>query len=59
LRQKSPTPEVVEAEMGMHASPRWIHSIAERFRERFGAEEIDAVTFVDRIRGFKEDWSNY
>ena len=31
-------------------------NIAERFTERFGADEIDSLTFVDRVRGNKENW---
>lgn len=34
----------------------WINRIAEKFRERFGTNEIDATTFVDRVRGIKENW---
>lgn len=51
--------DVVQAE-GMDANihDRWVIKIGERFRERFGSDEIDAETFVDRIRGITEDWSN-
>ena len=32
----------------------WVKKISNRFRERFGAEEISHKNFVDRIRGSKE-----
>lgn len=47
--------DVVEAE-GLSGSSRWVNKIAEKFRERFGTDQIDASTFVDRIRGTKENW---
>lgn len=54
--------DVVEAE-GMEATPdtSWVKGIAMRFKVRFGADEIHKNTFVDRVRGQKEDWgsSNY
>ncbi|WP_152975528.1 hypothetical protein [Lacinutrix himadriensis] len=48
---------VVEAE-GLDASPEatWVLRIAERFKERFGTDEIDSSTFIDRVRGIKENW---
>ncbi len=51
--------DVVEAE-GLDAYPevRWVKRIAERFKERFGKDEIEASTFTDRVRGQKENWSN-
>ncbi len=49
--------DVLEAE-GMDGYSRWKNKIAERFRERFGTDEIHSSTFVDRVRGQKEDWSN-
>ena len=49
--------DVIKAE-GMDGYSRWKNKIAERFVERFGTEEINSSTFVDRIRGKKEDWSN-
>ena len=49
--------DVVKAE-GMEDYSRWTNKIAERFKERFGTDEIEASTFVDRIRGQKENWSN-
>lgn len=49
--------DVVEAE-GMDSYSRWTNKIADRFKERFGTEEIDSSIFVDSIRGLKEDWSN-
>jgi hypothetical protein len=47
--------DVVKAE-GMDSNSDWINKIAERFRERFGANEIDSSTFVDRVRNQKENW---
>ncbi len=47
--------DVVEAE-GMDSDSRWVKKISERFKERFGQEEIDADTFIDRVRGVKENW---
>lgn len=47
--------DVVKAE-GMESNSGWINKIAERFIERFGTEEIDSSTFVDRVRGKKENW---
>jgi hypothetical protein len=49
--------DVIEVEEMDHDS-RWRSKIAERFIERFGSDEIDSSTFVDRIRGQDEDWSN-
>lgn len=34
----------------------WVKKISNRFRERFGAEEISHQSFVDRIWGTKEQW---
>lgn len=48
--------DVVEAE-GLDCYSSWVKQIAQRFRERFGASEIDALTFTDRVRGLKENWS--
>jgi len=47
--------DVVEAE-GMDVYSDWINRIAERFIERFGIDEIDASTFIDRVRDKKENW---
>ncbi len=47
--------DVVKAE-GMEGYEGWVNRIAERFRERFGTDEIDSSTFVDRVRGNKENW---
>ena len=47
--------DVVEAE-GLDGYSSWVNKIAERFRERFGTNEIDSSTFVDRVRGIKENW---
>lgn len=47
--------DVVEAE-GMEGYTNWNKRIADRFRERFGSEEIDSESFVDRVRGIKENW---
>lgn len=40
----------------MDTDSEWINRIATRFKERFGSDEIDALTFVDRVRGKKENW---
>lgn len=48
--------DVVSAE-GLDESSSWVERIAGRFRERFGCEEIDAESFVDRVRGVMEDWN--
>lgn len=34
----------------------WVKKISNRFKIRFGCDEIDASTFVDRVRGEKEHW---
>ena len=48
---------VVEAEgMNPEYEQEWVRGIAEKFRERFGAEEILESTFVDRVREHKESW---
>lgn len=48
---------VVEAEgMNPEYEQKWVRKIAEKFRERFGAEEILKSTFVDRVRNHKESW---
>lgn len=47
--------DVVVAE-GMDDDSEWVNRIAERFRERFGTDEINSSTFVDRVRGIKENW---
>ncbi|CAL2101533.1 conserved protein of unknown function [Tenacibaculum sp. 190130A14a] len=47
--------DVVEAE-GLDGYSSWVNKISERFRERFGTNEIDSLTFVDRVRGVKENW---
>ncbi len=47
--------DVVNAE-GMEGYLDWVNRIAERFRERFGTDEIDSATFVDRLRGNQENW---
>jgi hypothetical protein len=49
--------DVIQAD-GMDGYSRWKNKIAERFKERFGTNEIDSSTFIDRVRGQKEDWSN-
>jgi hypothetical protein len=50
--------DVVSAEgMNPEHDARWVKKIAERFRERFGQDNIDASSFVDRVRGQREDWS--
>jgi aminopeptidase-like protein len=47
--------DVVKAE-GMEGYTNWTNRITERFKERFGSEEIDSKSFVDRVRGIKENW---
>jgi hypothetical protein len=47
--------DVVKAE-GLEGYSSWTNKIAERFKERFGTDEIHVETFVDRIRGVKENW---
>jgi hypothetical protein len=47
--------DVVKAD-GLEGYSGWTNRIAERFRERFGTDEIAAATFVDRVRGIKENW---
>lgn len=47
--------DVVKAE-GMEGYTSWTNRIEERFKERFGLDEIDSETFVDRVRGIKENW---
>lgn len=44
--------------VGMEGDSRWSNRIAESFIERFGSEEIDAATFVDRVRGVQENWQS-
>ncbi|OJJ14871.1 hypothetical protein BKI52_40660 [marine bacterium AO1-C] len=36
----------------------WMRKITNIFTERFGTNEIDEDTFVDRVRGIKESWQN-
>lgn len=43
---------------GTEAPARLRKRIAERFKERFGTDEIDSATFVDRVRGNNENWQN-
>ena len=48
---------VLEAdEMNPQYERTWVRRIAERFQERFGTREISSSTFVDRVRGQKENW---
>lgn len=47
--------DVTKAE-GLDEYSGWVNRIAERFKERFGTGSIDSSTFVDRIRGNKENW---
>ncbi len=49
--------DVVVAE-GLDSDSHWVKKIADRFKERFGTDEIEASTFTDRVRGVKENWSN-
>ena len=46
--------DVVVAE-GMDSYSEWVKKIEKRFIERFGCDEIQRSTFVDRVRGLKED----
>lgn len=49
--------EVISAEgMNPEYEKKWVEKISDKFRERFGDEEIDQRSFVDRIRGIKEAW---
>lgn len=49
--------DVIRAEgMNPEHELKWMRRIAERFRERFGDNEIDISTFIDRARGQKENW---
>ena len=36
----------------------WMEKITIIFTERFGTDEINENTFVDRVRGIKESWRN-
>lgn len=49
--------DLLEAE-GMDTSfeYEWAKKISARFRIRFGGDEIDVSTFVDRVRGETERW---
>lgn len=47
--------DIVKAE-GLEVYSGWGNRIAERFKERFGTDEIDSSTFVDRVRDIKENW---
>ncbi|MEO0685606.1 MAG: hypothetical protein AAFY76_11330 [Cyanobacteria bacterium J06649_11] len=48
--------DVVEADgLDPDYDTKWVKKIAARFRERFGADEIDKSTFIDRVRGHQED----
>ncbi len=48
---------IVSAEgMDPDTDTKWVKEIANKFKERFGTDEIDKSTFVDRVRGVKESW---
>jgi hypothetical protein len=48
---------IVEAEgLNPEYYPKYVRSITQKFRERFGSEEISVSTFVDRVRDRKESW---
>jgi hypothetical protein len=48
---------VIEAEgMIPEFEVKWVRRIANKFRERFGVEEISSSSFVDRVRGIQESW---
>ena len=42
---------------GLEGQRSWVNRITQRFRERFGVNEIQVNTFVDRVREGREDWS--
>ncbi len=49
--------DVVDAEgMNSEYEKKWVKKITGKFKERFGGNEIDKSTFVDRVRGYKENW---
>ena len=51
--------DVVTAEgMNEDFEIKWVKRIAERFKERFGASYIESTSFVDRVRGTKENWQH-
>lgn len=54
---KSFAKDVVNAE-GLDAEYelKYVRDIANRFIERFGTNQIEAETFIDRQRGNKENW---
>lgn len=43
---------------GMDSDSGWVPRIAARFQERFGTDEIDVLTFVDRVQGIRENWNS-
>ena len=49
--------DVIAAD-GLHPDydTQWVKRISEKFKERFGNNEIDISTFADRVRGQKENW---
>ncbi len=52
--------DVVESDgMNPESEIKWVKRIAKRFTERFGSDEIDVSTFVDRVRDVKENWNTY
>lgn len=57
-KEQFATDVVVAEGMTPEYDSLWVKKIAERFRERFGEDTIDVSSFVDRVRGNKEDWSN-
>lgn len=49
--------DVITAEgMNPEHETKWMKRISEKFKERFGDNEINESTFVDRVRDIKENW---
>ena len=49
--------DVVAAEgMNPEYETKWVKKIAKKFKERFGDDSITTSTFLDRVRGQKEQW---
>jgi hypothetical protein len=58
LNAKEFAQQVLTAEgMDSPEENEWQPKIAERFIERFGADQISADTFIDRIKDKEENWS--
>jgi hypothetical protein len=50
------TAVVVAEGMDPECEYSWVKKISNRFCERFGSEEIYYQSFIDRVRGNKEQW---